>query len=83
MENNLCPPDRTGRAYEIIKRLEEQKNLALLEQLYASVKEKERKKGLKGTKDPEKSEITFAYKKPLNQGLKTENRPRKNYCCKP
>ena len=32
-------------AYEIIKRLEEQKNLALLEELYAGVKEKERKKG--------------------------------------
>jgi len=32
-------------AYEIIKRLEEQKNLAMLEELYASVKEKERKKG--------------------------------------
>ena len=32
-------------AYEIIKRLEEQKNLTLLEELAASVKEKERKKG--------------------------------------
>ena len=32
-------------AYEIIKRVEEQKNLALLQELYDNVKEKERKKG--------------------------------------
>jgi hypothetical protein len=29
--------------------------------------------------DPEGSEINFTNKKPLNQGLKTENRPWKNY----
>jgi hypothetical protein len=32
-------------ADEIIKRLEEQKNVAMLEELYSSVMEKERKKG--------------------------------------
>jgi len=32
-------------AYEIIKKLEEQKNFDLLQELYDSVKEKERKKG--------------------------------------
>lgn len=43
--NTIVGNAKRFMAYEIIKKLEEQKNVALLEELYASVKEKERKKG--------------------------------------
>ena len=43
--NTIVGNAKRFMAYEIIKRLEEQKNVPLLEELYASVKGKERKKG--------------------------------------
>ena len=43
--NTIIGNAKRFMAYEIIKRLEEKKELALLQELYDSVKEKERKKG--------------------------------------
>jgi putative transposase len=45
MQNGLCPPDRTGRAYEIIKRLQQMQKQDILNYLAADVSGREKKKG--------------------------------------
>jgi hypothetical protein len=67
--NTIIGNAKRFMAYEIIKRLKEQKNLALLEEIYASVKKKERKK-VKGTKY---SKIVLMQKNAIQTSLCIRN----------